>query len=103
MCGDELLNTLVRLIVWLSIRRSADIVIALALEAKAVLIGRPYAWGLAVDGEIGVRTLLQRLRAEFDLMKPSRVILIRSNLKPVSCTINGSVEVDRDSMVLSVR
>ena len=49
------------------IRRGADIVKALALGATAVLIGRPFIWGLAVDGEKGVRTVLQRLLAEFDL------------------------------------
>jgi isopentenyl diphosphate isomerase/L-lactate dehydrogenase-like FMN-dependent dehydrogenase len=49
------------------IRRGADIVKALALGAKAVLIGRPFVWGLAVDGENGVRTVLQRLLADFDL------------------------------------
>ena len=49
------------------IRRGADIVKALALGATAVLIGRPFVWGLAVDGEKGVRTVLQRLLAEFDL------------------------------------
>lgn len=49
------------------IRHGADIVKALALGAKAVLIGRPFVWGLAVDGENGVRTVLKRLLAEFDL------------------------------------
>lgn len=49
------------------IRHGADIVKALALGAKAVLIGRPFVWGLAVDGENGVRTVLQHLLAEFDL------------------------------------
>jgi 4-hydroxymandelate oxidase len=40
------------------IRDGADIVRALALGADAVLIGRPYAWGLASDGEAGVRRVL---------------------------------------------
>ena len=39
---------------------------ALALGAKAVLIGRPYLWGLAVDGEAGVRRVLELLRSEFE-------------------------------------
>ncbi|MEX1022919.1 MAG: alpha-hydroxy acid oxidase [Dehalococcoidia bacterium] len=49
------------------VRRGTDIVKALALGASAVLIGRPVLWGLAVDGEDGVRRVLQILREEFDL------------------------------------
>jgi 4-hydroxymandelate oxidase len=49
------------------IRRGTDIVKALALGANAVLIGRPVLWGLAVDGEAGVRHVLQLLRSELDL------------------------------------
>ena len=49
------------------VRRGTDIVKALALGANGVLIGRPWLWGLAVDGEAGVRRVLQILRAEFDL------------------------------------
>jgi len=37
---------------------------ALALGARAVLVGRPYLWGLAVDGEDGVARVLELLRAE---------------------------------------
>jgi isopentenyl diphosphate isomerase/L-lactate dehydrogenase-like FMN-dependent dehydrogenase len=40
---------------------------ALALGARAVLIGRPYVWALAVDGEAGVRRVLELLRAEIEL------------------------------------
>jgi 4-hydroxymandelate oxidase len=49
------------------VRRGTDIIKALALGAKAVLIGRPVLWGLAYDGENGVRKVLQILRQEFDL------------------------------------
>jgi 4-hydroxymandelate oxidase len=49
------------------IRRGTDVIKALALGAKAVLIGRPVLWGLAVDGEQGVSKVLSLLRAEFDL------------------------------------
>ncbi|MDA0815732.1 MAG: alpha-hydroxy acid oxidase [Chloroflexi bacterium] len=49
------------------IRRGTDIVKALALGANGVLIGRPVLWGLAVDGEAGVRHVLQLLRDELDL------------------------------------
>ncbi|TAJ19487.1 MAG: alpha-hydroxy-acid oxidizing protein, partial [Dehalococcoidia bacterium] len=48
------------------VRRGTDILKALALGADGVLIGRPVLWGL-VDGEPGVRHVLQLLRAEFDL------------------------------------
>jgi len=49
------------------IRCGADMLKALALGAHAVLLGRPYVWGLAVDGENGVREVLARLLAEFDV------------------------------------
>lgn len=49
------------------IRRGTDVLKALALGARAVLIGRPYAWGLAVAGEAGVRRVLDLLRAEIEL------------------------------------
>lgn len=49
------------------IRRGADIFKAVALGARAVLVGRPYAWGLAVAGEQGVRDVLLNLLADFDL------------------------------------
>jgi isopentenyl diphosphate isomerase/L-lactate dehydrogenase-like FMN-dependent dehydrogenase len=49
------------------VRRGADVVKALALGARAVLIGRPYLWGLAVDGEAGVRWVLETLREELRL------------------------------------
>ncbi len=49
------------------VRRGADVLKALALGASAVLIGRPFAYGLAVAGESGVREVLQHLIAEFEL------------------------------------
>jgi isopentenyl diphosphate isomerase/L-lactate dehydrogenase-like FMN-dependent dehydrogenase len=49
------------------IRRGADAVKALALGASAVLLGRLYAWGLAVGGEAGVREVLLNFLADFDL------------------------------------
>jgi 4-hydroxymandelate oxidase len=49
------------------IRRGADVVKAIALGARAVQIGRPIVWGLAVDGEEGVADVLSLLRDEFDL------------------------------------
>jgi isopentenyl diphosphate isomerase/L-lactate dehydrogenase-like FMN-dependent dehydrogenase len=49
------------------IRSGADILIALALGATAVLVGRPYVYGLAVAGERGAEAVLRNLIAEFDL------------------------------------
>ncbi len=46
------------------VRRGTDVLKALALGAKAVLIGRPYAWALAADGEAGVRQAIEFLREE---------------------------------------
>ena len=48
------------------VRRGADVVKALALGARACLIGRPHLWGLAVAGEQGVGCVLDCLRAEID-------------------------------------
>ena len=49
------------------IRRGADVFKAIALGAKAVLLGRPYMWGLAIGGEKGVRDVLENLIADVDL------------------------------------
>jgi 4-hydroxymandelate oxidase len=46
------------------IRRGTDIVKALALGARAVLVARPVVWGLALDGAQGVRAVLDHLHAE---------------------------------------
>jgi lactate 2-monooxygenase len=49
------------------IRRGADVLKAVALGAKCVLLGRPYAFGLAVGGEQGVVDVLSNLIADIDL------------------------------------
>jgi isopentenyl diphosphate isomerase/L-lactate dehydrogenase-like FMN-dependent dehydrogenase len=49
------------------IRGGADVLKALALGANAVLLGRPYVYGLAVGGQPGVEAVLQQLAAETDL------------------------------------
>jgi isopentenyl diphosphate isomerase/L-lactate dehydrogenase-like FMN-dependent dehydrogenase len=49
------------------IRGAADVIKGLALGADAVLLGRPYAYGLAVGGEDGVRAVLEQFAAETDL------------------------------------
>jgi isopentenyl diphosphate isomerase/L-lactate dehydrogenase-like FMN-dependent dehydrogenase len=49
------------------IRRGSDVLVALALGARAVLVGRPALWGLTVAGEAGARHVLELLRAEVEL------------------------------------
>jgi lactate 2-monooxygenase len=49
------------------VRGGADVVKALALGARAVLLGRPYAYGLGLAGEEGVRHVLRGVLAETDL------------------------------------
>ena len=49
------------------IRAGSDIVKAVSLGAQAVLVGRPYVYGLGIGGEDGVRHVLRSLMAEFDL------------------------------------
>lgn len=49
------------------VRTGADVLKALALGASAVLLGRPYVYGLAHGGEAGVRHVLRSLLADFDL------------------------------------
>jgi lactate 2-monooxygenase len=70
------------------IRRGSDILKALALGAKAVLVGRPYMYGLALAGEEGVKQVLRNLIADFDLTlalsgKTSAAELSRDLLKKV--------------------
>ncbi|GAA3208027.1 lactate 2-monooxygenase [Streptomyces thermocoprophilus] len=49
------------------VRTGADVFKALALGARAVLLGRPYVYGLALDGQAGVDHVIRCLLAEFDL------------------------------------
>jgi isopentenyl diphosphate isomerase/L-lactate dehydrogenase-like FMN-dependent dehydrogenase len=49
------------------IRRGADVFKAMALGARAVLVGRPYAFGLAIAGEQGVNEVIGNLLADVDL------------------------------------
>jgi 4-hydroxymandelate oxidase len=48
------------------VRRGADVLRALALGARAVLLGRPILWGLAVAGEEGAFGVLDTMREELD-------------------------------------
>ncbi|PSB04207.1 alpha-hydroxy acid oxidase [Merismopedia glauca] len=63
----EAVNHRVEILVDGGIRRGTDILKALALGAKAVLIGRPILWGLAVAGESGVRQVIDIYKDELDL------------------------------------
>jgi len=70
------------------IRRGTDVLKALALGANAVLIGRPYLYGLAADGADGVSSVVNMLRREFELSMalagcPSLDKISRSALWPV--------------------
>jgi len=47
------------------VRRGTDVLKALALGARAVMVGRPYVYGLAVNGEKGVTQVIELLREEF--------------------------------------
>ncbi|MGH2964865.1 MAG: lactate 2-monooxygenase [Solirubrobacterales bacterium] len=49
------------------VRSGADVLKSLALGADAILLGRPYLWGLALGGQEGVETVLKMLLAELDL------------------------------------
>jgi lactate 2-monooxygenase len=49
------------------VRRGADVLKAVALGADAVLLGRPYAYGLAAGGQAGVEAVIRQLAAEVDL------------------------------------
>jgi isopentenyl diphosphate isomerase/L-lactate dehydrogenase-like FMN-dependent dehydrogenase len=49
------------------VRRGTDVLVALALGADAVMVGRPALWGLAAEGERGALRVLQILRNELEL------------------------------------
>lgn len=71
------------------IRNGADIVKAIALGARAVLIGRPYVYGLAIAGQQGVREVIQNFAADLDLT------LGLSGYKSLSELDPSSLAVDR--------
>ncbi len=66
------------------IRDGADVLRALALGADAVLIGRPYAWGLAAQGETGVRAVLDAFADD-----------LRRTLALSGCRTPGDVTFER--------
>jgi lactate 2-monooxygenase len=64
------------------IRGGADMLKALALGARAVLIGRPYVYGLGLGGEAGVRHVLRALRNDFELTMRLAGLARLSDLQP---------------------
>jgi 4-hydroxymandelate oxidase len=68
------------------VRRGTDVLKALALGARAVLLGRPIHWGLAIGGEAGVSHVFDLMRAEL-----SRDLIL--------CGLAGPGEVDRSLIV----
>jgi 4-hydroxymandelate oxidase len=74
--------------------RGTNVLTALALRARAVLIGRPILWGLAVGDEAAVRHVLDLLRANLALNLmlcglASRSDVERSLLVPAGTKVNG--------------
>ena len=71
------------------IRRGTDVLKALALGARAVMVGRPLIWGLAVGGEDGARAVLDLLVAEFDVALALAGVPNASGLGPECLQIRG--------------
>jgi isopentenyl diphosphate isomerase/L-lactate dehydrogenase-like FMN-dependent dehydrogenase len=69
------------------IRRGGDVIKALALGAKAILIGRPYLWGLAAFGQQGVQRVIELLHGELRIAlglvgAPNLKAIDRSFIRP---------------------
>jgi lactate 2-monooxygenase len=76
------------------IRTGADVLKALALGATAVLLGRPYVYGLAIAGEAGVREVLLNLLADFDLALGLSGCTTASDLAEATLTVSHSAMAD---------
>jgi isopentenyl diphosphate isomerase/L-lactate dehydrogenase-like FMN-dependent dehydrogenase len=63
----EAVNGRIEVLVDGGIRRGTDVLVAFALGARAVLVGRPALWGLAAAGEAGARHVLEILRSEIEV------------------------------------
>jgi len=66
------------------IRRGSDVLKAIALGARAVLVGRPILWGLSVDGEKGALGVLEILRRELD---EAMLLCGCTNLSQINATL----------------
>ncbi len=71
------------------IRRGTDVLKAMALGARAVMVGRPVIWGLAVAGEEGARAVLDLLVAELDVALALAGVPNASELGPDSVEIRS--------------
>ncbi|MGW9431309.1 lactate 2-monooxygenase [Streptomyces decoyicus] len=69
------------------IRTGDDIFKALALGAKSVLVGRPYAYGLGLDGQAGVEHVIRCLLAELDL-----TLALSGHSRPATLTADDLIE-----------
>ncbi|MGW1373458.1 lactate 2-monooxygenase [Streptomyces sp. NPDC002446] len=72
------------------IRTGDDIFKALALGARSVLVGRPYAYGLGLDGQAGVEHVIRCLLAEFDL-----TLALSGHSRPTTPTADDLIEEAR--------
>jgi 4-hydroxymandelate oxidase len=66
------------------VRRGTDVIKAIALGAKAVMIGRPYAFALALDGASGVRRAIAILREE---LETSMALLGRASISEIDRSV----------------
>jgi lactate 2-monooxygenase len=74
------------------VRGGADVFKALALGARAVLLGRPYIYALALAGEAGVRQVLRDLQADFDLTMGLAGCSSVGEIGPEALTTGASAE-----------
>ncbi|KAH7867445.1 hypothetical protein Vadar_033509 [Vaccinium darrowii] len=82
------------------IRRGTDIFKALALGAKAVMVGRPVLYGLAAKGEQGVRQVMEMLKNELELTMalsgcPTLKDITRSHVRTEQDRLNSRLWVDK--------
>ncbi len=75
------------------VRRGTDVAVALALGARAVLVGRPVLWGLALAGEEGVTRALRLLADEFDA-----AMALCGACRPAEIARDHVVEASRDTL-----
>ena len=82
----EALGDQVEVVLDSGIRRGSDVVKAVALGAKAVMIGRAYLWGLAANGQAGVENVLDVLRNGID----STMLALGHSSSPTSAPTTSS-------------
>jgi isopentenyl diphosphate isomerase/L-lactate dehydrogenase-like FMN-dependent dehydrogenase len=70
------------------VRRGTDVIKAIALGAKAVMVGRPYMWGLAAADEAGASRALEILRHEIDI---AQTLLGRPTIADLDASVVGRV------------